>query len=155
MIIRRAQEDDIPQILGLLKQVLELHAKIRPDIFLSGVTKYTKEDLIEMVDDDIHNIFVAVDDNQVLGYVFYEIRSKTPNMMVPHTVLYIDDLCVDERYRRKHIGETIFEFIKEEASRLECYEITLSCWEGNDIAKKFYEKMGMKTRNVTMEYIIK
>lgn len=155
MIIRKAQNKDIDQILDLLSQVLEIHADIRPDIFISGVTKYTKEELMEMIDDDIHHIYVASEGDKVLGYVFYEIRSKKPNMMVAHTVLYIDDLCVDKNSRRKHIGEELFNFAKEEAERLECYEITLSRWEGNEAAKKFYEKMGLKPRNIIMEYIIK
>lgn len=32
MIIRKAEEKDIPRILELLKQVLQIHADIRPDI---------------------------------------------------------------------------------------------------------------------------
>lgn len=35
MIIRKAKEKDIPRILELLEQVLQIHADIRPDI-LSG-----------------------------------------------------------------------------------------------------------------------
>ena len=37
--IRRALDNDIPQIVDLLGQVLEIHAKIRPDIF-----NYLKEE---------------------------------------------------------------------------------------------------------------
>lgn len=32
MNIRRAEEKDIPRIIELLKQVLQIHADIRPDI---------------------------------------------------------------------------------------------------------------------------
>ena len=41
MMIRDAKEKDIPRILELLKQVLQIHADIRPDIFIPGTTKYT------------------------------------------------------------------------------------------------------------------
>ena len=41
MIIRKAEEKDIPRILELLGQVLQIHADIRPDIFIPGTTKYT------------------------------------------------------------------------------------------------------------------
>ena len=34
MNIRRAEEKDIPRIIELLKQVLQIHADIRPDIFI-------------------------------------------------------------------------------------------------------------------------
>ena len=41
MIIRKAEEKDIPRILELLGQVLQIHADIRPDIFIPNTTKYT------------------------------------------------------------------------------------------------------------------
>ena len=40
MLIRKAEQQDIDQILILLKEVLEIHASIRPDIFNHGVTKH-------------------------------------------------------------------------------------------------------------------
>ena len=41
MNIRKAEEKDIPRLLALLGQVLQIHAEIRPDIFIPGTTKYT------------------------------------------------------------------------------------------------------------------
>lgn len=52
MNIRRAEEKDIPRIIELLKQVLQIHADIRPDIFISGTTKYTTDELAKMINDD-------------------------------------------------------------------------------------------------------
>ena len=43
--IRHAESRDLDKTLKLLSEVLELHAKIRPDIFISGTTKYTREEL--------------------------------------------------------------------------------------------------------------
>ena len=42
--VRKAEMRDIPRLTELLSEVLELHAKIRPDIFISGSTKYTGEE---------------------------------------------------------------------------------------------------------------
>lgn len=39
MIIRKAKEKDIPRIIELLGQVLQIHADIRPDIFIPDTTK--------------------------------------------------------------------------------------------------------------------
>lgn len=39
MKIRKAEKKDIPRILELLGQVLQIHAEIRPDIFIPGTTK--------------------------------------------------------------------------------------------------------------------
>ena len=52
MEIRRAKKEDIARLLELLSQVLEIHAKLRPDLFMSGTTKYGKEQLDGMINDD-------------------------------------------------------------------------------------------------------
>ena len=156
MNIRRAKEKDINNIINLLQQVLEIHANIRPDIFVSGTTKYTKEELQAKVSDDSAPIYCAVDDNdEVVGYVFCVVKDQPfSTNMVPFKSIYIDDLCVDSSYRGQHIGEKLFEFVKEEGRRLGCYEITLNVWTGNDSAEAFYEKMGMKTKEKQLEYIL-
>ena len=60
MNIRRAEEKDIPRIIELLKQVLQIHADIRPDIFISGTTKYTTDELVKMINDDKKPILISV-----------------------------------------------------------------------------------------------
>ncbi len=157
MEIRRAMKKDIERISELLGQVLEIHAKIRPDIFIPGTTKYTYDELCTMIEDDSKPVYVAVDDDdKVLGYAFCAIKNQPfSNNMVPFKSLFIDDLCVDENTRGLHVGSALFEFAKEEAKRLGCYELTLNVWEGNDSARHFYEKMGMKPKETMMECIIK
>ncbi len=156
MKIRLAEEKDIPRLLELLSQVLELHASIRPDIFIPGTTKYTVEELSTLLKDKEKPIYVAVDDNDIcIGYAFCQLREQPfSTNMVPFKSLFIDDLCVDQAMRGHHIGERLFEFVKREAKRLGCYEVTLNVWSGNTSAEKFYEKMGMMTKERQMEYIL-
>lgn len=156
MNIRRAQEKDIPRLIELLEQVLQIHADIRPDIFIPGTTKYTNEELAKMIKDDTKPIYIAADDDDIcMGYAFCQIRQQPfSNNMVPFTSLFIDDLCVDAKTRGKHIGEQLFEYVKNEAKHLGCYEVTLNVWSGNTYAEKFYEKMGLKTKERQMEYIL-
>ena len=156
MNIRRANEKDIPRLIELLEQVLQIHADIRPDIFIPGTTKYTEDELKEMLKDDTKPVYVAADENDVcLGYAFCQLKQQPfSNNMVPFTSLFIDDLCVDAKIRGQHVGESLFEYVKGEAKRLGCYEVTLNVWAGNTSAEKFYEKMGMKTKERQMEYIL-
>lgn len=156
MEIRRAQEKDIHQIGELLKEVLEIHAHIRPDIFVSGTAKYTDEELKKMVQDDEAPIFVAVNDqDEVLGYAFTVLKHQPfSHNMVPFTSLFIDDLCVKAGHRGEHIGTALFDYVKDYARKLGCYEVTLNVWEGNDQARAFYESHGMKVKETQMEYIL-
>ena len=146
MTIRRANEKDIPRIIDLLGQVLQIHADIRPDIFIPGTTKYTNAELSQMLKDESKPIYVAADENGIcIGYAFCQIREQPfSNNMVQFKSLFIDDLC----------GEKLFEHVKNEAKRLGCYEVTLNVWAGNISAEKFYEKMGLKTKERQLEYIL-
>jgi len=155
MNIRRAEEKDAERVLALLSQVLEIHAALRPDLFISGTTKYTRDELLAIFADECRPVYVAVDEeDRTVGYVFcvLEEQPRTTNQN-PFTSIYIDDLCVDESARGQHVGERLFEFVKEEAKRRGCYEITLNVWDGND-ARAFYEKMGMRVKKTTMEYVL-
>ena len=157
MNIRLAEEKDIDSVIKLLTQVLNIHAKIRPDIFIGGTAKYTKEELMEIFNDANRPVYVAVDENDsVMGYAFC-IKKKQPFSpnMVPFDSLFIDDLCVDQNIRGKHVGQKLFEHVKEEAKKMGCYEVTLNVWEGNDTARRFYEKMGMVPKETQMEFILK
>ena len=153
MNIRRATREDTGAVLRLLSQVLEIHAKIRPDIFVPGTTKYTVRELSAIFGDENSPVYVAVnDDGCVIGYVFCVIREPPfANTMLPRRTLFIDDFCVDESCRGQRIGEALFRFVLDEAGRLGCTDVTLNVWEGNDAARRFYEKMGMKPRETQME----
>ena len=155
--IRNAEEKDAKSILRLLGQVLELHAAIRPDVFLPGTTKYTTEQLFEIFRDDHRRSYVAEDAHgNVLGYALCVLQKQPfSNTMVPFSSLFIDDFCVDSAARGRGIGRQLFEHVKAEARKLGCYEVTLNVWDGNDGAKAFYDRMGMRPKETQMELILK
>ena len=70
------------------------------------------------------------------------------------TTLYIDDICVDEATRGKHIGKALYEYVRDYAKSIGCYNITLNVWEGNDAAYSFYKHMGMQVQKTGMETIL-
>ncbi len=154
-MIRKAKESDIEMILKLLSEVLEIHAKIRPDIFISGKTKYTKDEILGIMEDKNKPIYVYTNlDDKVLAYAFCIIKDAPfSNTMKDIKTLFVDDFCVDEDARGSGIGKELFSYLIKEAKCLGCYNLTLNVWEGND-AKKFYEKMGMKVKETEMEIIL-
>ena len=52
MIIRRAKEQDIPDMHRLLGQVEMVHHVGRPDLFKYKAFKYNNEELAELIKDD-------------------------------------------------------------------------------------------------------
>ena len=125
MIIRKAEEKDIPRILELLGQVLQIHADIRPDIFIPATTKYKTDELAELLKNEEKPIYVAADEADVcVGYAFCQLQEQPfSNNMVPFKSFFIDDLCVDQEARGQHIGESLFEYVKNEAKQLSLIHI--------------------------------
>ena len=152
MLIRRAIPADIPEMLRLLRQVCNVHAAIRPDIFKVDGQKYTASELETILSDESRPIWCALEGDRFLGYCFcqwQEYRDST--VSTDRKELYIDDLCVDEANRGKGVATALYRHVCREAKQQGCDIITLNVWCGNDPALGFYEKMGMKPRKITME----
>ena len=155
MKIRRAENRDIPRMGERLSQVNMVHHLVRPDIFKLG-RKYTDGELREIIADDSRPVLVAVDEREyVLGYAFCILKQfENSNLMTDIKTLYIDDLCVDEALRGKHIGKALYEAATELARREGCYNLTLNVWSCNESAMRFYEACGLVPQKIGMEKIL-
>ena len=155
IMIRIAIEKDIPRLLDLLAQVCLVHHKGRPDIFKVG-TKYNVEELKQILNDDGKVVLVWTDeDDCVQGYCFgiYQ-QHINHSVMTDIKTFYIDDLCVDETMRGKHVGKELYERAVSLARENGCYNITLNVWSCNPSAIGFYESLGLIPQKIGMEQIL-
>ena len=154
-MIRLAVEKDIPKMLDLLSQVCLVHHRGRPDIFKIG-TKYSSQDLKVLLADKERPILVAVDENDsVMGYCFCVFQQHKDNSVLTDIkTLYIDDLCVDENLRGKHVGKQLYQAAVKLAKENGCYNLTLNVWSCNPSALRFYESMGLKPQKIGMETLL-
>jgi ribosomal protein S18 acetylase RimI-like enzyme len=154
-MVRKAGKEDIGRIIDLLHQVNMVHHVLRPDLFKPHTTKYNEQELESMLNNDTKPIFVY-DDGGVLGYAFCQVTEIKDHLLLEDIkTLYIDDICVDENARGKHVGKALYEYVQNYARSIGCNNITLNVWEGNDPALQFYRNMGMKVQKTTMEILIK
>ena len=156
MKVRMASDKDIERIHSLLSQVAMVHHKGRPDLFKYGERKYTDEELKEILHDENRPILAAVDDKDCLqGYAFCMFQQyKNHNIMTDIKTLYIDDLCVDEKMRGKHIGTMLYQAALDFAREHGCYNVTLNVWGCKESAMRFYRSCGLKEQKVGMEVIL-
>jgi len=153
MNIRTANLTDIEKILFLENQVFELHSKKRPDWI--GKNPLTYDSIKNIIESNNGKIFIAEDNNEIVGHCIINIREiKNHNMFHDMNNIEIDDLCVDEKHRKKGIGKKLFEEVKTYSKENRINFIELMVWEFNENARKFYENMGMKIRINRMEYKI-
>ena len=91
MTIRKAEEKDILRIIELLGQVLQIHADIRPDIFIPDTTKYTTDELTELLKNKEKPVYVAVNEDDVcIGYAFCQLKEQPfSNNMIPESCISV------------------------------------------------------------------
>lgn len=156
MQVRRAQEKDIPELERMLLQVLNIHAEGRPDIFIPDTTKYSEEELRDMLKNEQTPVFVAADENDTaVGYAMCVVQKRLHSSnMTDITTLFVDDICVDETKRHMHVGSLLYEAVKEYAKSIGAYHITLNVWTCNPDAVSFYEKLGLSRMEYVMEEIL-
>lgn len=159
MLLRRAQNVDLPGLMDLLDQVLMVHYEGRPDLFKPGTRKYTDDELREIVADDARPIWVAVEEDaapgEILGYAFCVVEDYTDsNNRTPIKTLYIDDLCVDAKTRGKRVGQALYQHVVEWARAEGFYNVTLNVWSCNPSAVGFYEYLGLQPYKIGMEQIL-
>ena len=152
MVIRKACREDIPGLIRLLYQVGRVHHQIRPDLFRSGAIKYTEKELESLLSDENCPIFVAVEEDKLLGYCFCQLLDyRGSTVLTDRKEIYIDDLCVEESCRRRGVAKALYDHVRGWAGDTGCSHITLNVWQGNDGAMEFYEKMGLTPRKIFLE----
>ena len=154
-MIRKALLADIPSILHLLRQVADVHHKARPDLFRGNTTKYDEKELMQILSAERTIVFVYEQDDMIAGYVFCMIEIvESDKLLHDNKTMYIDDLCVDETMRGRHIGSALYRHAVVYAKQVGCNSLTLNVWEGNPSAMAFYRSMGMSVRKTCMEQIL-
>lgn len=155
MKIRKAQIKDISALNRLLIQINRLHAEKRNDLFRLGV-KYTNEEIAKMINNKNYIIFCAVNEqDEVVGYAMCKfIQYLNHSIVTDVKTLFIDDLCVDEKMRRQHIGTDLLDYVMKFAKEHHCYNVTLNVWKLNENAINFYKHYGLEIQKIRLEKIL-
>ena len=154
MLVRLAQKTDKPAINELRRQVKLFHTEGNPVFFAPGFPRELADYLDIIFAQDNAEVVVAELDGQVVGFACITYVER-PGSVFRNPLQYcdIDELGVDERFRRQGIGRAMFDFIKTRAAERGFPRIELNMWEFNDGALKFYESLGFRTYRRYMEYV--
>lgn len=155
-IIRKAKKEDIPRLMELLVQVDMVHHRGRPDLFKGPATKYSADELEDILERDDVAVFVSTDgNNYVTGHAFCVHRQiNDDSVLTDIKSLYIDDICVDENSRGRGVGRDLYVHALKYAKENDFYNITLNVYTCNPNAVQFYESLGLKPFKIGMEQIL-
>lgn len=135
MKIRKYNENDIPAIIGLIKD-LALFEKA-PDKVTNSVERMKNEQ-------EYFNCFVAENnDGEIIGIALYFFAYFT---WVGKS-LYLDDLYIKPEYRGSKIGTKLLNKIFEVAKEESCQRLRWQVIDWNEPAIKFYKKCGATLDN--------
>jgi len=148
--IREATQADLPDIVDLWKSIMDFHRDLDSFFarsqnghrnFLNWVTKEMGSDNSEL--------FIAEAEGKIMGYIKIQI-SDYPPVFEKEKYGMISDAIVNEKYRRKGIGEALFNramvwFKEKNIDRVELRVANI-----NPVAQGFWKKMGFRPYMTTM-----
>ena len=146
VIIEVPNEKNWEEVNKLAKQVHKLHVKWRPDLFLDVDEVISKENFKVKIQEG--GIYVAKLDDEIVGYITYNIKEKNNPTMRYRKIISVEAICVDERNRGKGIGSLLLEHIKNIGKENNCTDMYLTVNEENKDAIKLYEKFGFRIKNI-------
>lgn len=149
-MIRKANFEDKEQIVRLFKQLHQYHCQIAPHKHIMPREEFFEEKISEILADG-NSVILINDDGSVSAYALFRIIEVNGEEKVSRKVCFIDCFGVDERERHKGIGKKLFEGVKEYAKEMGCNAVRLGVNAENEIAKAFYEKMGLLPRTIIMD----
>lgn len=128
MKIRDAKKEDLSNnLLDLYIQGFRYHYNARPDVFGNKTDEQLENDLLNELD---KLNFLILEDSTIKGYIAYHIKDKHDR------ILWIDQLVIDEKYRKQGYGKKLVNKLKEIAKNEKCKRVELNCWSFNQDAKK-------------------
>ncbi|QAA32441.1 GNAT family N-acetyltransferase [Clostridium manihotivorum] len=155
--IRQAIESDYFELNELVKEVHKLHYKNRPDVYVDANTPLDKAHFIQLINDTKTKVSVVEDSSskQLVAYSIVTIMTpRSIPILKASSFAYIDAFSVKKTSQKNGLGTLLFNHILEYAEAEAVSSIQLVVWEFNKDAIKFYEKMGLTTRNRRMELML-
>lgn len=152
MEFREAKKEDLNQVVEIIEQIQRLHYEARHDIFKKKTKEEIQKEAAQMIENKESNVIVAVIENEIYGVLICRKKEVINHRNLKDSrSLWIDDLGVNEKYRRLEIGRELMKQAEKLAKKLNCKTITLNCWSFNENALRFYEKQGMTNQRIIME----
>lgn len=151
--IRKGTKSDAPLLARLNAAVQSMHYEQVPTFFKPP--QADNPDLIALFVDRLnredHIVYIAELDGQAVGHVVCVVQRRPDN---PFTFavnrLHIDEMSVDERYRRQGIGSALMNQVFELVRERDLSQVTLNVWQFNEQAIAFYRRHGFDAYSLNM-----
>jgi GNAT superfamily N-acetyltransferase len=137
--IRSATEADVPLILSFIKKLADYER-------LSHEAVATEEILRETLFGPRRSAEVAIGDfkKEAVGFVLFFHNYST---FLGRSGIYIEDLFVEEAFRRRGVGRALLTHVAKIARQRQCGRLEWSVLDWNEPAIRFYKQLGAVPMN--------
>lgn len=132
--IRQAEEEDVPEILELIKALAEFENLSKEVVATEELLKITLFGINSPAE-----VQIAYDKNNTLGFALY-FRSFSTFLGRPG--IYLEDLYVRENARGKGVGEALLRRLAKRTREIGGGRLEWAVLNWNEPAIGFYQKMG-------------
>ena len=141
-MIREARPDDMNDLLILWNEMMDSHVGMHPDFRISkNADMAMASNFTSLFNDATSTIFVAEEDNKVVGMLIAQSRVGLPYTQTEKTG-YFRDVSVTKSFRRSGIGKKLVKAGIKFLISLDVEYIDLITGSNNEESNEFWEKMG-------------
>jgi GNAT superfamily N-acetyltransferase len=152
VLIRRAQESDLPSLGRLGAQLIRVHHSFDRERFMAPGSDpeggYARFLGTQLADEDVA-ILVAERAGQVAGYVYAAIEPRSWKELREEAG-FVHDVVVDERFRRAGIATALVEAVAAWFGSRGVPRIVLWTADRNEAAHRLFARLGFRRTMVEM-----
>ncbi len=141
LVVERVRGDNFEEFLTLVEKLAEYERLEPPD---ESAKKRLKAD--GLAENPRYEAYLGRIDGRAVSYAIF---FMTYSSFLALPTLYLEDIFVLGEYRRRDIGQKLFEFCVHEALDRGCGRMEWIVLDWNEPAIRFYEKNGAKALDWT------
>ncbi len=148
MLIEPAKQTDIERLVQLSMQARQYHNKILGNYFNALNTDFEHRFLSKAIADAQQIVFVARLKESIVGFIFAVCSEQC--WLAHPKVCSIENICVDEPFRRQGIGRAMIDAVRTECKNRDIQQLSLGVFCANTNAIPFYEACGFTPLSIKM-----
>jgi len=148
--VRLATEKDVEAVVALWRELMAVHQELAPLVWTlsQDAEERYRDHLADMMQDANHQVYVAADRDEVVGYLVVE-KAARPPVLTPATRGVFGEICVAPPARRAGVGRRLvaeaMRWFREEG--LAMAEVGYAT--DNPMSAPFWEGLGFRPYRIT------
>ncbi|QUY41440.1 GNAT family N-acetyltransferase [Acaryochloris marina] len=145
-IIRSIEKADISAVAHLMTRLSQMAVQSHPDIHRLLLLENARDYLEEKIGVEQEFIYVAVVDDQRVGYIHFEVCEREETIFShARKILYLHQIYVVQEFRRTGVGSQLISTMKRFAQEIDNLKwIWFDMYSSDSSALKFYQAQGFE-----------